>query len=162
MAIVILVLALAAYAYALIAEPGFRKWGLVAGAVLAAGLAVYLWQSVPETELRAERIALEELTLDRLDFAATPRGAVLSGRVRNGSDFRLREMTIEMRLFDCLEPDAEVADCPVIGEASAIARPDVPPGQLRGFTAHFVFANLPGVAGTLRWDWRVTGTRATD
>jgi hypothetical protein len=50
----------------------------------------------------------------------------------------------------------------VIGEADAIARPDVPPGQLRGFSAHFLFTDVPPLTGTLRWDWRITATRATD
>ena len=49
----------------------------------------------------------------------------------------------------------------MIGEASGIARPDVPPGQIRALTAHFVFRDLPPVAGTLRWDWRITAIRAT-
>jgi hypothetical protein len=82
--------------------------------------------------------------------------------VQNGSpEFRLRDMTLGLRLRDCPEPEADPPSCPVIGEAQAIARPDVPPGQLRAFSAHFSFANLPPVAGTLRWDLAIAGTRAT-
>ena len=66
-----------------------------------------------------------------------------------------------LRLRDCPAEDTVPDTCPVIGEATAIARPDVPPGQIRALSAHFVFSNLPPVAGTLRWDWRITGTRAT-
>lgn len=163
MPIAVLVLALAAYAYALVNEPGFRRWGLLLGAGVGLGLAVYFWQNAPERALGSVRIGPEELTLDELALDTTQRGATLTGRVQNASElYRLREMTVDIRLFDC--PDAETAteDCPVIGESSAIARPDTPPGQLRGFTAHFVFSNLPPLTGELRWDWRVSETRATD
>jgi hypothetical protein len=37
----------------------------------------------------------------------------------------------------------------------------VPPGQLRALSAHFIFSDLPPVTGTLRWDWRIAGIRAT-
>lgn len=53
-----------------------------------------------------------------------------------------------------------VTDCPVIGESTAIARPDAPPGQIRGLSASFVFTNLPPLLGTLSWDWEVIDTRA--
>jgi hypothetical protein len=164
MAIVILVLALVAYAYALIVEPGFRRWGLLGGAAVGLGMAVYFWLNSPESDRTGTRIAADEITLDQLDFETTPRGAILTGRVLNASpDWRLREMTLEVTLRDCpaIDADADAGDCPVIGEASAIARPDTPPGQLRGFTTRFVFPNLPPVSGVLRWDWRITGTRAT-
>ncbi|HMQ95370.1 MAG TPA: hypothetical protein PKA33_09880 [Amaricoccus sp.] len=163
MPIFVLALALAAYAYALVTEPGFRRWGLIGGAAVGLGLAVYFWQSAPESSRAEERIAPQELTLDQVTLERTSRGATLSGRVANGSpEFRLREMTLEVRLYDCPTPATALAECPVIGEASAIARPDVPPGQLRAFTAHFVFANLPEPVGTLGWDSRVSGTRATE
>jgi hypothetical protein len=158
--IAVLVLALTAYAYAMLAYPEFRRAGAIGGALAAIGLAAYFWQNAPEATRAGDRVRPAELTLDQLDLQRTPRGATLTGRVRNGSGFRLRELTLAVRLYDC--PDAEPPDCPVIGEAEAIARPDVPPGQLRAFSAHFVFANLPRLAGTLRWDWRVTATRATE
>ncbi len=98
------------------------------------------------------------MTLER-----NPRGATLGGRVTNTSPaFHLREMTLDVRLYDCPRPDTDLVACPVIGEASAIARPDTPPGQLRAFSAHFVFANVPEPVGTLGWDWRITGIRATE
>ncbi len=163
MHIVVLVLALAAYAYALVASPAFRRWGLAGGAVAAAGLAVYFWQTSPETAEAHQRIAPGELTLDRIEVTPSLRGATMTGRVLNGSDrWRLRDMTIAVRLRDCPEAGAAPADCPVIGEASAIARPDVPPGQIRGFTAQFLFANLPEPEGDLEWDWTITATRATE
>jgi hypothetical protein len=159
--IIVLVLALVAYAFALLAYPEFRRPGLIGGALVAVGLAIYFWQQSPEASRAENRIASEEVALDQLDLERTVRGATLTGRVRNDSDrFRLRDMTLALRLYDCPEGNAPPS-CPVIGEAQAIARPDVPPGQLRGFSAHFIFADLPALTGTLRWDWRVVETRAT-
>lgn len=163
MPIVVLVLALAAYAYALITAPGFRRWGLLGGAAAGLGLAVYFWQTSPETTQATRRIAPEELVLDQIAVTPTMRGAEMTGRVQNLSpDWRLRDMTLELRLRDCPEAGAPAGDCPVIGQATAIARPDVPPGQLRALTAHFLFTNLPEPQGVLDWDWTIIETRATD
>ena len=164
MPIVVLVLALVGYGYALLVLPQARPALAAAGLVVALAIGLYLWrQSPPEAERAAERIAPADLTFDQLDLARSGRGATLTGRVTNPSDrYRLREVSLDLRLRDCPRPDAAPETCPTIGEASAIARPDVPPGQIRGFSAHFVFANVPPVAGTLRWDWQATGVRATE
>ena len=163
MPIVVPVLALTIYVFALVVEPRFRRWGLIGGAAAGLGLGLYFWQTSPETSRAAMEISPEELVLDQVTLERNPRGATLSGRVANTSPaFHLREMTLDVRLYDCPEPDADLAACAVIGEASAIGRPDAPPGQLRAFSAHFVFANLPEPLGALRWDCRITGTRATN
>jgi hypothetical protein len=157
MPIAILVLALVAYALALIAFPGARPLALAAGAIVAAVIAASLLVSRPE------RIAIapSELVLDQIGVERTVRGATVTGRVRNGSAFRLRDMTLAVRLHDCADPEAAPETCPVIGEGSAIARPDVPAGQIRAFTAHFGLAGVPPVLGTLRWELTVAETRAT-
>lgn len=163
MPIVVLVLALAAYAYALIVAPRFRRWGLLGGALVGVGLAIYFWQTSPESARAELRIVPGELTLDQLELERTSRGATLTGRVRNGSAaWRLRDMTLALRLLDCPAPGAAPEDCLVIGEGTAIARPDAPPGQIRGFSAHFVLANIPATAEELAWDWRIVETRATE
>lgn len=164
MPIAVLVLALAAYAYLLIAYPEHRRIALAAGALAAVGLGLYfLLQGPSETERAVTRIATDELTLDQIDYERTPRGATVTGRVLNGSDrFRLRDMTLLARLHDCPDADAAMETCPVIGEATAIARSDVPAGQIRAFSAHFAFSGVPPVAGTLRPEITVTATRATD
>ncbi len=100
--------------------------------------------------------------LSDLALSDNLRGATLTGRIQNNSErFRLRDLTLTLRLRDCPASDTPPADCPVIGESRAIARPDVPPGQIRALSAHFVFSDLPPVAGTLRWDWTIVDTRAT-
>lgn len=162
MPIAALIIALAIYAYGLIAYPEFRLWGLILGAAMALGIGTALWRAETGPGAQAPHIAAEEITLDRLELRRTPRSAALSGRVLNGSpEFRLRAMTLRLRLFDCPDESVPVETCPVIGEASATARPDAPPGQIRGFEALFVFTNPPPLTGVLRWDWTVTETRAT-
>lgn len=164
MPIAVLILALVGYGYALLMLPQARPALLIAGVVIGVGLALYFWRGGPsEAERAAERITPAELAFDQLDLARSGRGATLTGRVTNGSEsYRLREISLDLRLRDCPTPETAPETCPTIGEASAIARPDVPPGQIRGFSAHFLFTNVPPVAGTLRWDWQVTGLRATE
>ena len=159
MPIVVLVLALVTYAYAMIAWAPFRRPGLALGAAIALGLAIYFWLAEAETEEAATRITPDDLVLDELAIERTIRGAALSGRVLNRSDrYRLRDMTLTLRLRDCAVDAA--ADCPVVAESSAIARPDAPPGQLRPFTARFLFDNLPAPAENQRWSWFIVATRA--
>lgn len=163
MSVAILVLALVAYGYVLLVYPEFRRWGLIGGVLAGAALGFYLWQQDPEAVQAGHRIESAQITLDTLALEHTPRGVTLSGRVTNRSpDYTLRDMTLLLRLRDCPAPGDAPEDCPVIGESRAIARPGVPPGQIRGFSAHFVFADLPSVAGTLRWDWEIVETRATE
>lgn len=164
MPIAVLVLFLVGYGYALVMLPRARLPLAVAGVLIGLGIGAYLWQEgPPEGERATTRIAASELAFDQIDLARSGRGATLTGRVINGSDrYRLREMAIDLQLRDCPAPETPLEACPTIGDASAIARPDVPPGQVRGFAAHFVFADVPPVEGTLRWDWHVTGLRATE
>jgi hypothetical protein len=153
---------LVAYGYALLSYPEFRRPGLIGGALVAAGLAVYFVRNPSESELAATRIPAEDVALDGLSLERTPNGARLAGRVRNDSDsFRLRDLTLVLRLRDCPTADTPPAGCPAIGEAQAIARPDVPPGQIRALSAHFTFSNLPPVTGTLAWDLSIAATRGT-
>jgi hypothetical protein len=163
MPVAVLILALVAYLAALLAYPGFRRWGIALGLAAAAALALYLARQPSETERAMTRIAADELGFDGIEVAPTARGATLTGRVRNGSeDYRLRDLTLALRLRECPAEETPLEDCPVIGESVAIARPDAPPGQIRALSAHFLFSSLPPVAGELRWDWRVTAIRATD
>ena len=158
MPIAVLVLTLVAYGFVLIAYPELRRIALIAGGLVAAGLTAYFLLAGPEEA----GIAPSELTLDQIVLERTVRGATIRGRVQNGSErFRLREMTLALRLHDCPTPEAAADTCPVIGEGEAIARPDAPPGQIRAFSAHFSLAGVPPVVGTLRWDLTIVATRAT-
>ncbi len=162
MPIAVLVLALVAYGYAMLSYPEFRRPGLIGGVLVAAALAAYFMLQGPESDRAAVRIEPDEIVLSDLALSDNLRGATLTGRVQNNSErFRLRDLTLTLRLRDCPASDTPPADCPVIGESRAIARPDVPPGQIRALSAHFVFSDLPPVAGTLRWDWTIVETRAT-
>ena len=162
MPVAVLIVAIALYVYALVAAPRYRVPGAIAGVLVVAGLGWYFFASPSQTERAAALVSVEDLTLDQLDLERTIRGATLSGRVANGAETaHLREMTITVRLFDCELEDTALEDCATIGESAAIARVDVPPGQLRGFSAHYIFPNLPPLAGILRWDHRITALRAT-
>ena len=162
MAIAVLVLTLVAYGYVLLVYPEYRRPALLAGAVVAAMLALYFFRNPPETARKALLIPPEEITLADIEIERSIRGASLTARITNGSEsYRLIDLTLALRLRDCPAADTATADCPVIGEARAIARPDVPPGQVRAVSAHFIFTDLPTVEGTPRWDWTITDTRAT-
>lgn len=162
MPIIALVAALALLAYATIAAPRLRLAVLAFGLAVALGLGVYLVRSTPESAREIIRIAPEDLTLDQTDFSRQGRGAVLTGRVLNGSpDWHLRDMTLVLHIRDCPPETEDIAACPIIGEATALTHPDTPPGQIRAFRALFALPNLPPATGELRWDWRVIATRAT-
>lgn len=161
MPIAILVLSLVAFGYGMIRWPQARIPGLIAAALVAAILGFTAMRQTPEATRAATRILPDALTLDQIAFERTARGASVSGRVTNGSpNYRLREMTLLLRLHDC-PGDTPRDQCPVIGESRAIARPDVPPTQIRAFTAHFGFAGVPPVAGRLDWEMSILETRAT-
>ncbi len=163
MPVAVLILVLVAYVLVLILYPEVRRWAVAGGVVAALGLAFYFSREAPEATRAGSRIAPEEVTLDQIDVEQTIRGATLTGRIENGSErYRLRDLTLALRLRDCPAEDTPLESCPVIGEASAIARPDVPAGQIRALSAHFIFTSLPPVAGTLRWDWRIEEIRATN
>lgn len=162
MPIAVLVLTLVGYGYVLLAYPRFRRPAIAAGLLVAAALAIYFTRNPPEAAREGSLIAPSELTLDELSLERTVRGATLTGRIANGSEgYRLRDLTLQLTLRDCPAAASPPADCPVIGEARAIARPDVPPGQVRALSAHFLFSDLPPLAGTLAWDWSILETRAT-
>ena len=162
MPVAVLIVVVALYVYALVAAPRFRIPGAIGGVVVLAGLAWYLAVSPSQTERAETLVTVEDLTLDQLELERTIRGATLRGRVENGADAaRLREMTITVRLFDCELETTSLEECAIIGESDAIARVDVPPGQLRGFSAHYIFPNLPPLVGVLRWAHRITTLRAT-
>lgn len=157
MPIAVLVAAAASYAYALLTRPRFRAWGIGLGLLAGLALTLYLRTGTPDRPA----IPPDALVIDLLDLTRTPRGAELTGRVQNTStEFRLLDMTLRLRLHDCPASGMTVTDCPVIGESTAIARPDAPPGQIRGLSASFIFSNLPPLLGTLAWDWEILDTRA--
>lgn len=135
MPVAVLIVVIALYIYALVAAPRYRVPGAIAGVLILAGLGWYFFASPSQTERAATLVSVEDLTLDGLDLERTIRGATLSGRVANAAETaHLREMTITVRLFDCELEDTALEECATIGESAAIARVDVPPGQLRGFS----------------------------
>jgi hypothetical protein len=163
MPVAILILVLLAFAYAMASTPRARVPGAIAGVVIAAGLGWYFFSTSSETVTASRRITIEDLRIDQLQLDQTVRGATLRGRVENLSETgRLREMTIEVRLFDCPDTTTGLEECAIIADGSAIARVDVPPGQLRAFSGYYVFPDRPAVTGDPRWDSRISAVRATE
>ena len=163
MPIAVLVLALVAYVLVLIPYPEFRRWAVAGGVVAALGLAFYFSREAPEATPAGTASPPEELTLDQIDVEQTVRGATLTGRVQNGSErYRLRDLTLALRLRDCPDRGRGAGDLPGDRRGHGDRPADVPAGQIRALSAHFLFSSLPPVAGTLRWDWRIAAIRATD
>ncbi len=162
MPVAALVLVILLYVYLLISKRELRK-PLLAGGVVAMLLVLILTLLVPsESTNRTTRVSLDDLTIDELILTRTERGATISGRMQNGSsNGHIREVVIDMRLFDCAPGHQDLDDCLIIGDASAIARPSIPPGQTRGFTAQFLFSNLPVLSGELAWTLTPAEIRAT-
>lgn len=160
MPIVVLVVVLVAYAWAMIAYPGFRRAGALVGIAVTVALAAYFVMNEPEDTVAGRRIAPEELEIYEVTIQRTIRGATMSGRVLNrSSEYRLRDMTLSLRLREC--GAGRESECPVIAEATAIARPEAPPGQLRPFSATFLYDSLPFPSETQHWEWSVIAVRAT-
>ena len=153
MPLAILVLALVAYGYALLSFPEFRRPGLIGGALVAAGLAVYFVRNPSEAELAATRIPAEQVVLDELTLERTPNGATLSGRVRNGSDrYRLRDVTLILRLRDCPASDTAPVLAAEAADPSARASPVSPESPLSPDTPARLKTLAP--AGTVTvWVW---------
>ena len=163
MPIAVLILAVIAYVYAMFSLPQFRLPGAIVGVVVAAAVGWYLYSAESAADRAARVISLDEVVLDQISLDRTPRGATLRGRVANKAEAAtLQQMTIEARIFDCPDADAELSECGIIGDSVATAFVSVPPGQLRGFSIPFVFSGMPDVEGELKWDQTVIAVRASN
>ena len=164
MPIAVLVLALVAYGYALLAYPEFRRPGLIGGALIAPVLGALLLAAGaggdPRRQPHRPRASSPRPARRRADGARRHPDRPRPQRLRR---FRLRDMTLALRPPRLPRPPTPAGDCPVIGEAQG-HRPArrARPARSARFSAHFLFAGVPPVAGTLRWDWRIAATRATD
>ncbi|MBB5515862.1 hypothetical protein FHS89_001882 [Rubricella aquisinus] len=142
-------LALTIVLAAMVQRPRLRVPGAVfLGAVGIA--AVVTFQINPRYDL--PDLSADQIVLSDIVFEQDPRLTTVTGRVSNLSEEAiLARFTLDTRLLDC--PEATVsAACVVIGEDRTAVYPDVPPGQVRGFTATLRFVNLPPIAGVLVWD----------
>jgi hypothetical protein len=161
MAIAVLVLALVAYGYLLIAFPEHRPIALGLGGAAAAAAAAYFWLGDPETRRAAPLIPPEQVEITEVAVTPTIRGVDMTGQVLNRTAAHpLAEVTIALTMRDC-PPDAPPDEaCAVAGESRAIARPDAPPGEARPLRASFIFRPAPTIAGEARYEWRLVEARA--
>ena len=86
MPIAVLVLALVAYGYALLAFPEFRRPGLIGGALVGHRPRPLLLAAVPRGDPRRGRGSRPRSSPSTSSTSSgPPRGATLTGRVANGS-----------------------------------------------------------------------------
>jgi len=151
------------YIYILLRVPHLRLAGGIVAAALLGGLSYYLLATDPEPRAEMRRIDVVEVTLSDVDLEIGVRTSELSGRVVNGSEnFNMTGVLLNVKLFDCPTADSSLSECYTIGEDSGEARVTVPPGQLRSFTASFLFVSLPEIIGEFRWTYEVIGIRALE
>jgi len=154
---------LSLYIYILFRQPELRLAGSVVAFTLIGGLVYYMVTVPPEPQAEMNRIAIDEIILENPELELGPRTATLTGRVINNSpEFTLTGINLDVTIYDCPAGDTPLDACFIIGEDDGYARPSVPPGQLRAFTATLLFNNMPEVSGVQRWEYKVTGTRALD
>jgi hypothetical protein len=160
MPIAVLVLALLAYGYVLLAFPEYRVAALAVGAAAGLALAAHFWLADQGAGRAAPAIPLEQIAITGVSVEPTLRGATISGTVRNDApQLRLDEVTLALSLRDCPDAATPAEACPVAGQATAIARPDVPPGEERPFRADFIFRPVPALSGEARYEWLLVEAR---
>lgn len=166
MPVAVVILAILGFLYLLISQPNYRKLIIGGGIVTVLLITVLVILNPSESAYRTTRIAPEELIIDQLEYAPTLRGATITGRVQNTSPIgHVREIVLDMRLYDCPPDYTELTECLITGDATAIARPDIPPLQTRGFTVQFLFSDTLPLSGKLVWTLtpsEIGATRATD
>lgn len=163
MQIAVIFLAVAGFFYILYTYPRLRLAGGLVMASAIAGLTFYLVVTDPEPQVELGRITTDEIILSDLILDLGVRTSSLTGRVVNGSaEYVLSGVSLDVRVYDCPADDTPLDQCFTIGEDDGYARVTVPPGQLRDFSAVFLFNNLPEITGVLRWDHTITALRAIE
>jgi hypothetical protein len=143
----------------MIVSPGFRY--IVIGLVVLGGL--FIWGAIEKNNKEAaardyvERTSIkkEDLDLANVKLAKDVYWS-LSGTVTNRSAFALGSMTFSVQMQDCPTENT----CIVIGESRATAYSlNVPPKQMRTFSASAEFSNMPQAAKPV-WRYSLVETRA--
>ncbi|MFQ5623547.1 MAG: hypothetical protein ACE5FS_09135 [Paracoccaceae bacterium] len=152
---------IAAYLAVLAAYPRLRLGGSIAGAAVIAGVVAYLLWAPRADRVVAHGIPVDQVRFEELSFTDNGRSFTLSGRVQNLSqDLILRDMDVRIRIYDCPSAESPLAECETIGDDIGIARAQVPPGQVRAFSAIFYYPGLPPVKGEMRWQEEIISAHA--
>jgi hypothetical protein len=149
----------------MIVSPSFRY--IAIGLLVLGGL--FIWGAIEkgnkETEARNQLLAAQDyvartsINKDDLDVANVKLAKEfywsLSGTVTNRSTFTLGSMTFNVQMQDC----PTETTCIVIGESRATAYSvNVPPKQMRTFSASAEFPNLPKAEKSV-WSYSLVETR---
>jgi hypothetical protein len=153
------------FCWLMVVSPGFRYVAI--GLAVLGGL--FIWGAIEkgskDTEARNQQLVAQDyvartsIKKDDLDVANVKLVKdtywSLSGTVTNGSTFTLGSMTFNIQMKDC----PTEATCVVIGESRATAYSlNVPPKQMRTFSASSDFPNLPKAAKPV-WSYSLVETR---
>jgi hypothetical protein len=155
----------------LIVSPGFRKVVTVIAAGAIVLLAV-LWivnrsieshdrdqmqdaESLPPTEIKAQELALANVTMERPSWAVADGGSLdewlLTGTITNNSKHSLGSLTFEITVLDCPIPGSagirdSSSNCLTVGQRKQDTSASVPPGQTRAFSSKAIsFPNMPAL-----------------
>lgn len=132
--------------------PRLRALAIMAALALGAVMGAVVLHQANQPEIPV--FAAEDLVLSAIEIDEGPRFTAFSGRVENRSwGLRLKGFDVTASLMDCPADTSAPADCAIIGEDTAHARVDVPPGQTRAFRVVMTFAGTPPVQGVARWDY---------
>ncbi|MBD3626146.1 MAG: hypothetical protein HUJ24_12410 [Rhodobacteraceae bacterium] len=162
MHIAIFFAALAGALIAAITDRQLRPVALMFAVVMAALLAFVVWDELIRDQANPNEMTLDQLALTELAIEQDERFVRVSGRAENLSEgHRLREFRLLATLHDCPAAESAFTDCQVIAQDDGIARVDIPPGQVRAFSAVFSFRDVPELQGVPIWDYELTALRAT-
>jgi len=153
------------FCWLMIVSPGFRYTAI--GLVVVGGL--FIWGTIEKSnkdaEARNQQLAAQDyvartsIKKDDLDVANVKLAKdgywSLSGTVTNRSSFTLGSMSFNVQMQDC----PTETTCVVIGESRATAYSvNVPPKQMRTFSASAEFPNLPKATKPV-WSYSLVETR---
>lgn len=80
----------------------------------------------------------------------------LTGKVKNKSkNYELRTIRFKVTFRDCL-----LEECEIVGEGTAHAYANVPPGQTRYFEEYIYFPNMGNPKGIRSWSYQVVDIEA--
>jgi hypothetical protein len=138
---------------------GFR-FGIAAilGLVVLAVTIFVGWQHESEEHskhlVKRDQLLFTDLRLGQSNYGSS---YVLTGRVRNNSQFTVFDVKAKIRILDC----EERSHCEVVGEEEAWnISPLLPSGQVRSINSDIFFGSGTQVRGNFQWSYEITEIRA--
>lgn len=136
--------------------PPFRKFAVIAGILIVAGIGIILLWSSQQEQASMSLIKPYQIEIDNLRLGQQYSSYSLSGQIKNNSDHELTDIVLDVKAFDC--PTSSITSaCNTIGEdKNAYFFVDVPAGQVRSMSDSFVsFGDMPPVQGQFLWSYSI-------